>query len=72
MKERIMRGWTFQRWAYFILGLIMMISSILDQFWVGILFGAYFASMGLFAFGCASGSCSPTTNLPDSRALREK
>jgi len=24
---------------------------------MGVVFGGYFASMGLFAFGCASGSC---------------
>jgi hypothetical protein len=67
-----MRGWTFQRWAYLVLGLIMMVSSIIDRFWVGILFGAYFAAMGLFAFGCASGNCNPSTVLPDSQTEREK
>ena len=28
--------------------------------WVGALLGAYFASMGLFAFGCAAGNCFGT------------
>lgn len=25
--------------------------------WFGVAFGSYFAAMGLFAFGCASGNC---------------
>jgi hypothetical protein len=58
MKDRILRGWTPVRWLYLILGVITIIQSALVQEWVGILFGSYFASMGLFAFGCAAGQCN--------------
>lgn len=29
----------------------------MEKQWLGLAFGAYFASMGLFAFGCAGGNC---------------
>ena len=31
--------------------------SALTQEWVGVVFGGYFAAMGVFAFGCAAGNC---------------
>lgn len=58
MKDRILRGWTPVRWLYLILGVFTIIHSALVQEWLGILFGSYFASMGLFAFGCAAGQCN--------------
>jgi hypothetical protein len=30
----------------------------MSQQWFGVVFGGYFASMGLFAFGCAAGNCA--------------
>ncbi len=57
MKQRILTGWTFTRALYLGLGLMVIINSVMIQQWFGVLFGAYFASMGLFAFGCAGGSC---------------
>lgn len=57
MKERILTGWTFTRGLYLVMGVIIMIQSIMAKQTMGIVFGGYFASMGLFAFGCASGSC---------------
>jgi hypothetical protein len=57
MKERILTGWTFKRALYIIMGSYLIIQSIVDRQWLFILFGVYFAAMGLFAFGCASGNC---------------
>jgi hypothetical protein len=57
MLDRILTGWSFQRAFYLIAGGGMVIMSIVDHQWPGVLIGGYFASMGLFAFGCASGNC---------------
>jgi len=57
MKERILTNWTFTRAFYLIMGFFVIIQSFLSQQWFGIAFGGYFAAMGLFAFGCASGNC---------------
>ena len=57
MKERILTGWTFTRGLYLIMGILVIIQSAMQQQWFGVLFGGYFASMGLFAFGCAAGKC---------------
>lgn len=57
MRERILTNWTFTRGLYLIIGSIVSIQSVLSQQWLGILWGGYFAAMGLFAFGCASGNC---------------
>ncbi|MDP2176165.1 MAG: hypothetical protein Q8K70_09685 [Bacteroidota bacterium] len=57
MKNRIFKNWTFTRLLFLTMGIIIMIQAIYNQQLFGIVFGAYFASMGLFAFGCASGNC---------------
>lgn len=57
MRDRILTGWTFQRAIYVILGGFMLVQSSFEGLWIGILFGAYFASMGVFNFGCAAGNC---------------
>lgn len=57
MKQRLLTGWNFRRIAYLLIGLAIVVNAILVKEWVGILFGGYFAAMGLFAFGCASGAC---------------
>ncbi|MDQ3141444.1 MAG: hypothetical protein M3Q56_04260 [Bacteroidota bacterium] len=57
LKQRILTGWTFIRILYVGLGTTVIIISAMSQQWFGILFGAYFASMGLFSFGCAAGGC---------------
>ena len=57
MKERILTNWTFARVLYLLMGLFVIVQSAMSQQWLGILFGGYFAAMGLFAFGCASGNC---------------
>jgi hypothetical protein len=57
MKERILTNWTFMRALYFLMGIAVIIQSVLSHQWFGVAFGGYFASMGLFAFGCAAGNC---------------
>jgi len=57
MKERILTGWTLTRVLYLVMGSYIVVQSVLDQQWIGILLGGYFAAMGLFAFGCAAGNC---------------
>ncbi len=57
MKKRVLTGWTIQRAIYVILGGIIIAQSIIEHQWPLALAGAYFASMGLFAFGCAAGNC---------------
>ena len=58
MKERLLTNWTITRAFYLIIGLFVIIQSFIGQQWFGIAFGGYFAAMGLFAFGCASGNCA--------------
>ncbi|HUM52494.1 MAG TPA: hypothetical protein PK431_11795 [Chitinophagales bacterium] len=69
MKNRILTGWNFQRAFYLLMGLFVIVNAIMTKQWFGAIFGAYFASMGLFSFGCAAGACytsnntqTPTTN----------
>ncbi|MFI5153763.1 MAG: hypothetical protein ACHQET_10550 [Chitinophagales bacterium] len=57
MKERILNGWNLQRAIYVALGGYMIVQSIMEKQWIGALLGVYFASMGIFAFGCAAGNC---------------
>ena len=57
MKERILTNWTFTRVLYLIIGIALIIQSVMSQQWFGVALGGYFASMGLFAFGCAAGNC---------------
>ena len=57
MKKRLLTDWTIQRAIYVILGGIIIAQSIIEQQWPLVLAGAYFTSMGLFAFGCAAGNC---------------
>ena len=60
MLNRLTSGWNFRRILYVAMGAIIMTQAIGDKQWFGVFFGAYFASMGLFAFGCAGGNCIPT------------
>lgn len=58
MKQRILTNWTFTRALYLVIGISIIFQSVESQQWFGAVFGGYFAAMGLFAFGCASGNCS--------------
>jgi hypothetical protein len=57
MKDRILKNWNLTRVLYLVIGIAIIIQSITNHQWLGVFFGGYFASMGLFAFGCASGNC---------------
>ena len=57
MKKRILTNWSFIRVLYLVMGTIIIVQSIMSNEWLGIILGGYLASMGLFAFGCASGNC---------------
>jgi len=57
MRQRILTGWTFTRLLYIGLGTSVIINSVTNHKWLGILFGGYFASMEIFTFGCATGNC---------------
>jgi len=67
MKDRILTGWNVQRIFYLIAGGGMIAISVSDRQWFGVVFGLYFAAMGLFAFGCASGNCFGGTCKTDTK-----
>lgn len=58
MKQRILTGWTITRALYVGLGVAVIINAVLIEQWFGVLFGGYFAAMGVFAFGCAAENCA--------------
>jgi len=60
MKERILKNWTVMRILYVVMGGIVVAQSIATHEWAGIVFGGYFAAMGIFSFGCAAGNCAHT------------
>jgi hypothetical protein len=57
MKKRILTGWNLRRVIYTVLGIVVIGESAAQHEWMGIFLGTYFASMGIFAFGCAAGNC---------------
>lgn len=68
MKNRILTNWTFTRALYVIIGIFLVVQSIMIKQWFGVAVGSYFASMGIFAFGCAAGNCA---YVPKSSAKEE-
>ncbi len=71
MKDRLFYGWTFKRVVYVLIGAYIIIQSAMDDQWIGIILGGYFAAMGLFAFGCAAGYCGPVNTKTESSNLQE-
>lgn len=57
MKQRILTGWNWMRAIYLITGIIIMIQAVINQMWIGLLLGGYFAVMAVFSLGCAAGNC---------------
>ena len=55
--NRITTGWTVVRALYLVMGIIFMVQAVGERQWMMLAFGAYFGSMGLFNYGCASGAC---------------
>jgi murein endopeptidase len=62
MKERILTNWTFTRVLFLVMGSYIVVQSVITEQWFGLAIGGYFASMGLFAFGCAAGNCAVPMN----------
>lgn len=56
MKD-LLRDWNFSRIFYIVAGIWAVAQSIMDRAWLLLPFGLYFVAMGIFKFGCASGSC---------------
>lgn len=61
MIKKIISGWSFRRALYLGLGILLIVQSVVNNMWFGVIFGAYFAAMGLFSFGCAGGHCATDT-----------
>jgi hypothetical protein len=59
MKQKILYKWSLRRVLYLSLGILVIIYSLMERQWLGILLGGYFAAMGIFGFGCAGDTCSP-------------
>jgi len=57
LKQRVLTGWPLSRLLYLGLGSAFVVNSAITEQWFGMAFGAYFASMGLFAFECAFANC---------------
>jgi hypothetical protein len=57
MKNRLLTGWNFSRILYLGMGTFIIVQSIISKQWSGVALGAFMATMGLFALGCASGAC---------------
>lgn len=57
MKTRILTNWTFTRILFLAIGILIIGQALAAHEWWGMLFGAYFLAMGVFALGCASGNC---------------
>lgn len=72
MWHRLSTGWTFRRALYLVVGIFLIAFAVSDRQWFGIAFGAYFAAMGLFAFGCAAGNCYGGSCDTDHRYRRTK
>ena len=72
MKDRILKDWTVVRVLYIIIGTFLIMQSVKEQQGFGIFIGAYFAAMGLFRFGCASGNCYGGNCAVDPRIKQQK
>jgi hypothetical protein len=53
-------------------GIFIGIQSIQQKEWMGVLFGSYFALMGVFQLGCASDNCAiPMEKVTSSNEIEE-
>ena len=62
MKNRILYGWNPRRALYLMGGAAIIVYAFIVKEWWGALLGGYFAVMGMFNFGCASGNCGYVPN----------
>ncbi|MCB0698411.1 MAG: hypothetical protein H6551_11935 [Chitinophagales bacterium] len=58
MKDRILKGWNYRRVMYLVFGCIAVAQAFMTKQYFLVLFGVYFAAMGLLGFGCAGGHCA--------------
>ena len=66
--QRILTGWTVIRALYLVIGVFVIVQSIMESQFVGILFGGYFTSMAVFNYGCAAGACYTGANTTQTNA----
>ena len=57
IKNRIWYGWNIRRVLFIVLGSAILIQSLGEHQWIGVMIGGYFTAMGIFSFGCAAGNC---------------
>jgi len=57
MKKRLLSGWTIQRVAFLVMGVLLLLHTIMDGQLIGVLLGIYITAMGFFGLGCAAGNC---------------
>lgn len=57
--------------VYLLLGLWVVVQSLMERQWVGMVLGALFAAMGLFGLGCAGASCCAPGQRPTAKAKEE-
>ncbi len=55
MSDRFLKGWTFQRFLYLVIGGFVMAQAVVERHWMIMVIGGYFAAMAIFNFGCAAG-----------------
>jgi hypothetical protein len=72
MKEKILHNWTVQRIFYILMGLGVIAGSVTQKEWLGVLLGAYFLAMGVFAFGCAGTNGCYMGNSATARRLHKQ
>lgn len=69
MIRRITSGWSVMRVLYLGIGLVIAFQSAVLREWFGMAIGGYFAAMGLFGFGCASGNCNTASRHEKKEAI---
>ena len=69
LMQRISTNWTFTRFFYLLMGMVMFYQAFYDRQWPIAAFGLYFSSMGLFAFGCAGGNCYVVSSTTDNKIV---
>jgi len=69
MIQRALSGWTFIRAFYLLTGVAVIVQSVMEAQWFGLILGGYFSSMAVFNYGCAAGNCSVNYAEPKKQAV---
>lgn len=56
--NRLFLPWNLSRFLFVGVGIFMLGQAMYDRQVLGIILGLYFVASGLFAWGCAGGSCA--------------